>query len=251
MKPERFYLTRIHPQNHFALRTRKGYLSAHRSGRIVISQNTVPARCEFFRVFVALPSMVDQRTPRLRLYHGEDGVRVVEASVMVPVDAGLAFDVLTDYEGFKTFMEDASESGVVERRSDRELTVRMVQCHSFLMITVPMSMTLDVVESPEVGIVTMNLNKGLGVRAYRGEWQARQIEDGRSIVSCKLAAAASVPAPAFLTDGLMSHATSATLVQLRAESIRRAAVLKQKSADADTKSAERPPMDRSLLTSKT
>ncbi|KAI0562121.1 hypothetical protein FGB62_65g110 [Gracilaria domingensis] len=69
------------------LRTQKGYLSARRDGQIVLSQNTIPGRRDQFYLRLALPSMMDQSTPRLRLRACDGGARQVEASIIVPAPA--------------------------------------------------------------------------------------------------------------------------------------------------------------------
>eukprot|EP00177_Eucheuma_denticulatum_P003636 GFKZ01006592.1.p1 GENE.GFKZ01006592.1~~GFKZ01006592.1.p1 ORF type:complete len:540 (-),score=65.53 GFKZ01006592.1:304-1923(-) len=206
------------------LKSRKGFLSAKRGGKMALSQQTVPGKREEFYLRVALPSIMDESQPRLRLKVCAGGARQVEAAVLVPASADVAFGVLCDYDGFKDFISDASESKVLERTSETTLSVKMVQCHSFLMLTIPMTMELDVIENPEEHIVTMDLKRGLGVKKYKGVWQAVEKPDGRCQIRCSLLASTSVPAPGFLMDGLMSHATRSTMEQLRTECIRRSTV---------------------------
>ncbi|CAN8077058.1 unnamed protein product [Agarophyton chilense] len=220
-RAERFDVEIVADGDLVTLRSRKGYVSARRDGRIVLSQNTQPGRREQFYLRLSLPSMMDQSTPRLRLRACDGGARQIEASILVPTPAQIAFDVLRDYDGFHEFIHDASESRVLERKSDTELTVLMVQCHTFLILTIPMTMVLNVVESPERKTVVMDLKSGLGVKAYKGVWQAVERPDGRCLLRCTLLAATAVPAPGFLIDGLMSHAMSETMTQLRVECIRR------------------------------
>lgn len=224
--PERFM---VYPTGHddtVVFRSRKGYLSARRGGRIVLNKDTLPRTGEEFYLRVALPSMMDHSTPRLRLRVLEGGARQVEASILVPARAAVAYEVLCDYDGFHEFIKDASESKILDKKSDTELTVLMVQCHTFLVLTIPMTMVLDVKETPETRSVKMNLKRGLGVKEYRGIWQAVERADGRCLIRCSLVATTSVPAPGCLMDGLMSHATHATMEQLRVECIRRSTVEK-------------------------
>lgn len=227
--PENFVVETVGDDDRVVLRSRKGYLSARRGGRIVLSKDTVPGKREQFYLRLALPSMMDQSTPRLRLRTCAGGARQVEASVLVPAPANIAYEVLCDYDGFSEFISDASESRELERKSDTELTVQMVQCHSFLMLTIPMTMVLKVHEDHEEHVVTMDLERGLGVKQYKGIWQAIERADGRCLIRCTLLASTAVPAPGFLIDGLMSHATMSTMEQLRTECIRRSSLDQPKS----------------------
>lgn len=227
--PENFVVETVADDDRVVLRSRKGYLSARRGGRIVLSKDTVPGKREQFYLRLALPSMMDQSKPRLRLRTCAGGARQVEASVLVPAHAKIAYEVLCDYDGFSEFISDASESRMLERRSDTELSVLMVQCHSFLMLTIPMTMVLNVHEEHEERVVTMDLQKGLGVKQYKGIWRAVERPDGRCLIRCTLLASTAVPAPGFLIDGLMSHATMSTMEQLRTECIRRSSVDQLKS----------------------
>lgn len=218
---ELFGVEIVGPDDRVQLRSRKGYVSVKRGGRVVLSQSTLPGKREQFYLRLALPSMMDESRPRLRMRTCDGGARQVEASVTVPAQADVAYQVLCDYEGFCNFVRDASESRILERTGERTLKVLMVQCHSFLMLTIPMRMELDVVEYPEDKKVSMNLLKGFGVKLYRGVWQAVETPDGRCQMKCSLTASTSVPAPGFLLDGLISHATKSTMEQLRVECIRR------------------------------
>lgn len=221
VRGERFVLQILEGDDRVVLKSRKGYLSARRGGKIVLSKDTLPGNREQFYLRQALPSMMDESQPRLRLRVFAEGARQIEASVMVPANASVAYEVLCDYDGFSEFIDDASESRVIERRSETELNVMMVQCHSFLMLTIPMSMELSVLEKPEDRIVTMDLIKGMGVKQYKGVWQVVERSDGRCQIRCTLLAATSMPAPGFLVDGLMTHAMRSTMEQLRVECIRR------------------------------
>ncbi|PXF48610.1 hypothetical protein BWQ96_01462 [Gracilariopsis chorda] len=226
-RAERFDVQCIPHDDVVTISSRKGYLSATRDGRIVLCHNTVPGKRQHFYLRIALPSMMDLSTPRLRVRACAGGARQVDASILIPASAQIAFDVLRDYDGFHEFIHDASESGVLERRSPTELTVRMVQCHTFLVLTIPMTLVLDVVENLERRTVSMDLKHGLGIKEYKGVWQAVERSDGRCLLRCTLQAAIAVPAPAFLLDGLMSHAMYSTMEQLRVESIRRSTLEQQ------------------------
>lgn len=223
-KPESFYVHTVADDDRVVLMSRKGYLSAKRDGQVVLSKNTRHGRNEQFHLRLALPSMMDQSKPRLRLRVCPDGARQVEASVVVPAPARIAYQVLCDYDGFADFIQDATESRVLERMSDTELTVLMVQSHTFLILTIPMKMVLNVLENPEKSSVCMDLKHGLGVKQYHGKWQAVEQGDGKSLVKCSLIANSSVPAPGFLLDGLISHATIDTMEQIRKECIRRSSL---------------------------
>lgn len=218
---ERFVLKTVGGDDRVVLKSRKGYLSARRGGKIVLSKDTLPGKREHFYLRLALPSMMDESQPRLRLRVSAEGARQIEASVLVPTNAAVAYEVLCDYDGFCKFIGDVSDSKVLERRSGTELTVLMVQSHSFLMLTIPMTMELSVVEKPEDCIVTLDLVKGWGVRQYKGVWQAVERSEGRCQIQCTLLASTTVPAPGFLIDGLMSHAMRSTMEQLRTECVRR------------------------------
>lgn len=226
---ERFAVETVGEDDRVVLRSRKGYLSARRGGSIVISQDTEPGRREQFYLRQALPSMMDQSTPRLRIRTVPGGARQVEASVLVPAPVSIAYDVIRDYAGFSQFLTDASESRIVQRRSPTELTVLMVQCHTFLVLTIPMTLVLDVIENHDRRILLMNLKSGLGVKEYKGRWEAIERPDGRCLIRCTILAASSVPAPGFLLDGLMSHATQKTMEELRTEAIRRSTVEETKT----------------------
>lgn len=226
---ERFFVETVGEDDRVVIRTRKGYLSARRDGRIVLSKDTVPGNREQFYLRLALPTMMDLSTPRLELKVRAGGARLVEASVAVPAHARVAYEVLRDYEGFSKFIKDASASEVLHRSSETELQVRMVQCHSFLMLTIPMQLVLNVVEQHEERVITMDLERGLGVKQYKGKWEAVEREDGRCLLKCTLLAATAIPAPGFLIDGLMSHATLASMEQLRTECIRRSSLEQPKS----------------------
>lgn len=223
---ERFEVARTGDDDHVTLKSRKGFVSARRGGRVTLSCDTHASVRERFALRLALPSQTGERSPRLRVRALSHGVRQVDGTIIVPASAAIAYAVLTDYDHFCEFVEDASESKLLERRSSSELTVRMVQCHSFLMLTIPMAMTLDVTEDGEGFSVEMRLISGLGVRHYHGVWKAIALADGRARISCTLAAAPAVPAPGFLVDGLMSHALASTLAQLREECIRREGTLR-------------------------
>lgn len=227
---ERFRIELQPKHDLVAISTRKGYLSATRNGRLVLSQNTLPNERECFYLRIALPSMMDQRTPRLRLRVREGGARHIDASIIVPTTAEIGYQVISDYEGFQNFINDASHSSILERSSPTELVVRMVQTHTFLMLTIPMSMTLNVVENPERNTIVMDLKSGLGVKEYKGRWQAIERPDGRCLLRCALVATSSVPAPGFLMDGLMTHAMYSTMEQLRVECIRRSALHEEQKA---------------------
>lgn len=207
------------------LRSRKGYVSTRR-GQVFLERERKPCRTESFWMRLALPSMADMSKPIRRLKRLANGVRQIEASVEVPVDAKLAYDVVTDYDGLSRFVEDAAESKVVERFEENHLHVRMVQSHTFLVLTLNLGMTLDVRESPEENSVSMEMIKGFGVKEYNGSWKATQKDDNRCLLTCILRAAPALPAPAFLIDGVIMHATCATLTQLRVECVRRAAAKK-------------------------
>lgn len=238
-RAERFDVRCTSHNDLVTISSRKGYLSATRDGRIVLCHNTVPGKREQFYLRLALPSMMDQSTPRLRVRACARGARQVDASILIPASAQIAFDVLRDYEGFHEFIHDASESGVLERRSATELTVRMVQCHTFLVLTIPMTLVLNVVENLERKTVSMDLKHGLGIKEYKGVWQAVEKSDGRCLLRCTLQAAISVPAPAFLLDGLMSHAMYSTMEQLRVESIRRSTLEQQSTSQPVLKHVDR------------
>jgi ribosome-associated toxin RatA of RatAB toxin-antitoxin module len=188
---------------------------------VYLNQDTQPGNREQFHMRVAMPSMMDQSKPSLRLRHHAQGVREVDAHILVPASADLAFTVLRDYDGFKRFIDDCSASELVERRDDGVLIVRMAQAHSFLVLTINMSMTLRVREDCVERNVSMDLVHGLGVRTYKGLWHASEQADGRCRLSVKLSSSPSVPAPNFLVDGVMTHAVTETLQQIRTECILR------------------------------
>lgn len=214
------------------LRSSKGLLSVTRGGDVRFLEQKRAGRNEQFALRLALPSMYDHNTPRKYLRHKEGGLRVIEASVNVPVDAKTAYEVVTDYENFSRFVEDAADSEVLERKEDGELRVRMVQSHSFLVLTLNIGMELEVHEFPEEGRVTMEMKKGFGVRKYGGKWTAKDNGSGSCLLTVEISAAPSLPAPGFLIDGVISHATSATLSQVRAECIRRGATLEKPNGSA-------------------
>lgn len=215
-----------------SLRSSKGLLSVTRGGEIRLLDQERAGKNEQFALRLALPSMYDHTTPRKHLRHKEGGLRVIEGSVSVPVDAKIAYRVITDYEGFASFIQDAAESEILERKTDTELRVRMVQSHSFLVLTLNLGMELEVHEFPEKGHVTMEMKKGFGVREYRGKWTATATGDGSCVLGVEIASAPSLPAPGFLIDGVISHATSETLRQVRDECIRRGAAAEKLNGSA-------------------
>jgi len=208
------------------LRSRKGYLSVSRKADVGLERERKPGRNEAFWLRLALPSMADRSKPRRQLRHLGDGVRVVEATIEVPVDGDIGYEVLTDYEGFSSFVEDAAESGIVERYEENHLAVRMVQSHSFLVLTLNLGMSLDVHEFPDEQKVTMEMTKGFGVREYHGTWSSLPKGDGQCVLKCELRAAPAIPAPAFLIDGVITHALCSTMEQLRVECMKRGAARK-------------------------
>lgn len=206
--------------------SKKGFLSARGGGRIELSKDTSPGEQEQFVLHIALPSQTGERSPRVQLNVRENGAREVFAGISVAANPDTIFEVLSDYNGFKDFMKDASESEVIERRNDRELSIRMVQCHSFLMLTIPISMTLDVLEEPGRS-VTLNLIRGFGVREYKGVWEIIPGGNCQSRVTITLRVATTVPAPGFLLNNLIANATAESLVQVQEECQRRQAAQKQ------------------------
>lgn len=210
------------------LRSRKGYLSVNRRGDLRLERERNPGPRESFWLRLALPSMADKSEPRHRLQREPGGTRIVEASVEVPVDVHTAFEVISDYEGFSTFLDDAAESQILQRYSDRHLQVRMVQTHSFLVLTLNLAMTLDVHEFKEELRATMEMTSGFGVKEYRGTWSVIPKSDDPDYctICCELRATPALPAPGFLVDGVITHATCATLSQLRVECLRRKALRK-------------------------
>lgn len=225
-RQDRFGLRCVDNDDTVVIKSRKGFLSARGGGRIALSKDTLPGEQERFILHIALPSQTGERSPRVQLNVREDGVREVIAGIFVAANPDIIFEVLSDYDGFKNFMEDASESEVIERRSDRELTIRMVQCHSFLMLTIPLAMTLNVLEEPEKHTVTLSLVKGFGVRVYEGVWEIIPGKSCQSRVTLTLRVATTIPAPGFLLNSLIANATAESLVQVQGECHRRQAARK-------------------------
>jgi ribosome-associated toxin RatA of RatAB toxin-antitoxin module len=224
-RAERFLVSIHDHHDRVTLRSRKGYLSARPNGTVQISQNTTPGIREQFYLRVALPSMMDQSSPSLRLRHYPQGLREVDASIVIPASASVAYEVLRDYDGFQRFIDDCSESALLERKADGTLVVRMCQAHSFLVLTITMSMTLRVEENDQERKIRMDLIQGLGVKLYKGVWHAIERPDGRCGLRVQISSAPAVPAPNFLVDGVMSHAVTATLEQIRNECILRSSGL--------------------------
>jgi ribosome-associated toxin RatA of RatAB toxin-antitoxin module len=169
--------------------------------------------------------MMDQSSPSLRLRHYPQGLREVDASIVIPARASVAYEVLRDYDGFQRFIDDCSESALLERKADGTLVVRMCQAHSFLVLTITMSMTLRVEENDHERKIRMDLIQGLGVKLYKGVWHAIERPDGRCGLRVQISSAPAVPAPNFLVDGVMTHAVTATLEQIRNECILRSSGL--------------------------
>lgn len=220
-RAERFVVCTVGEDDRVTLRSRKGYLSAGRNGTVRISQNTCPGPREEFFLRIALPSMMDQSSPSLRLRHYPQGVREVDANILIPASAGTVYDVLRDYAGFQRFIVDCSESALVGKNDDGSLIVRMAQAHSFLVLTLSMAMSLRVTEDDLERKVHMSLIRGLGVKTYKGTWHAGERSDGRCGLRVKLSSSPAVPAPNFLVDGVMTHAVTSTLEQIRTEAILR------------------------------
>jgi ribosome-associated toxin RatA of RatAB toxin-antitoxin module len=152
-------------------------------------------------------------------------LREVDASIVIPASAGVAYGVLRDYDGFHRFINDCSDSALLERNKDGSLVVRMSQAHSFLILTISMTMTLRVEEDDIERRVRMDLMQGMGVKTYKGVWHAIERPDGRCALRVKISSAPAVPAPNFLVDGVMTHAVTSTLEQIRNECILRSSVL--------------------------
>lgn len=221
-RAERFLITLVDETDRVTLRSRKGYLSARRGGVITISQETQPGPRETFCMRLAMPSAMDESAPSLRLRHYPKGLREIEASVVVPADAALAYDVLRDYDDFHRFIKDCSHSALVSRNEeDGSLEVEMVQTHSFLVLSISMHMHLRVREDNADHKIYMQFIRGFGVKSYDGVWHAMERSDGRCTVRVRVSSAPSVPAPNFLVDGVMTHAVTATLEQIRTECILR------------------------------
>lgn len=221
-RAERFVIEIAGDDDRVTLRSRKGFLSARRNGTVCLNQNTRPSRREEFYLRLALPSMMDQSKASLRLRHFAQGVREVDASIVIPASAAVAYGVLRDYDGFKRFIRDCSESELLRRvPEDGSLVVRMAQAHSFLVLTISMAMTLRVVEDDAARKVHMDLIHGLGIKTYKGLWHAGDLGDGRCRMRVRISSSPAVPAPNFLVDGVMTHAVTATLDQIRTECILR------------------------------
>lgn len=224
-RPERFVVDLCGDDDRITLRSRKGYVSCRRGGVVYLSKDTRASRRQHFYLRIALPSMMDQSSPSLRLRNRADGVRHVEATVSVPASVQVAYEVLRDYNGFYKFISDAVESRILETHDNNRYTMRMVQSHSFLILTLHLSMILDVVEDPERLSVSMDMKRGLGVKVYKGTWSAIPRADGRCTIRCSLMAAPAIPAPRFLVDGVITHATAASMEQVRTECIRRSTLV--------------------------
>lgn len=227
--------------NAVALHTRKGYLSmASVTGRnrditIIPEKNCVD---EEWRLYLALPSDNEIRVPRVTVTGMKNGIRRVRGEMQVMTTLDLAYDVITDYSGFKHFLNDIIDGEIVETHTPTNFTVRMVQSHTFLMLTIPMSMTLRVQQYPSAHKVDLELISGVGIKYYKGTWSVVPVnQDGQGTkhegaqqcrVSCVIDAATLVPAPGFLLDNLMSHAAETNLKQLQEECKRRE-LLREKS----------------------
>lgn len=224
-RAERFIVTVTGDDDCVTLRSCKGYVSALRNGTLCVNQNTKPGRGEEFYLRLALPSMMDQSTPSLRLRHLPRGVREITASIVIPCEASVAYGVLRDYDNFRRFIDDCSASELIGRepREGGRLIVRMAQAHSFLVLTLNLAMTLGVVEDDVRRTVSMDLMYGLGIKTYNGFWHAAERGEGRCCLSVKLSSSPAVPAPNFLVDGVMTHAVTGTLEDLRTECILRSA----------------------------
>lgn len=202
--------------------SRRGYLSARRNGCIGISERTVPGPRERFVLQLALPSVMDDSSPSLRLRHCPHGVREIDASIVVPAHADLVYDVLRDYNGFVNFIKDCSASRLVERDDAQDkIIVEMAQTHSFLVLRITMKLTLRVHEDDKNRKVHLNLVRGLGVKTYNGIWHAMARSDGRCMLRIKLSTSPVLPTPNFLVDGIVTHAVTESLQQIRAECILR------------------------------
>lgn len=205
------------------LKSRKGYLSTNRRNN-KLKFNSKKTENEQFSFQLCLPSSTtNESKPLVNLIHLPNGTRNIKASIKIPkCEITTAFQVLTDYNNFDKFISDASESEVMNQKSSTEMTIRMVQSHSFLWLTIPMQMILNVVQYTEEAIIHMDLVKGFGVKQYKGVWSVVN-DDNRDgiIVGIDLKAATSVPAPGFLVDGLMTGALTESLKEIRQECMRR------------------------------
>lgn len=205
-----------------SLQTKKGYLTARRNGFVGVSQRTVVGPCEKFVLQIALPSARNDNMPSVQLRHLPRGVREVDANIAVPASVDIVYKVLRDYDGFARFIKDCSGSRLVGR-DEREncLFVEMSQSHSFLWLTITMKMTLKVTEDDKNRKVSLDMIRGFGVRLYKGVWHAMKVQDGRCMLRMTLSTAPQIPTPNFLLDGVLRHAISESLMQVRNECILR------------------------------
>ncbi len=80
----------------------------------------------------------------------------VKASVLMQVDARIAWEVLSDYDGLARFVPDMKSSRVVSRSGDRVLVEQKGE-FGFFFYKQPVDVTLEVLEQPRRRIVARRI----------------------------------------------------------------------------------------------
>jgi len=81
-----------------------------------------------------------------------DGVQI-EATAVLRADAGTAWSVLTDYDGYERFIPGVQSSRVLERRG-AHVTVRQFTEAALWLFRKPMTITYDIIEDAPRGLTS-------------------------------------------------------------------------------------------------
>jgi hypothetical protein len=82
----------------------------------------------------------------------DEGV-LIEATAILRADAGTAWSVLTDYDGYERFIPGVQSSRVLERRGAR-VTVRQSTEATLWLFRKPMTITYDIIEDAPHGLTS-------------------------------------------------------------------------------------------------
>lgn len=108
-----------------------------------------------------------------------DATVVIRASAIVDVDAATAWRVLTDYGRYREFVPGLRTSRVLARRGP-QVTVEQTGVAPLWLLSVPMTIIYDIVESPPVRLRSRAAIPGAGV--LRSSYALVPADDGLRLV---------------------------------------------------------------------
>lgn len=142
-----------------------------------------------------------------------DGLYRVSAEFQVPQPAGLAIEVLTDYEQIPRFMPDVRRS-VVRARFPGGVVVEQEAVARVLLFSKRVHLLLRV--QVDTDSVTFHDASGRSFSSYRGQWRLTPATD-HTVISYELNARPSFDVPEFLVSRLLKRDASRMIDRLRAE----------------------------------